>query len=172
MQKERENFYLKEYLPLLNTVFKSNFSESLIYDNLYNKLKTKQGELKFNSKYSGLLIYVYNYTNGLINPNFSKYNSFNALSKEFNIARDTIKRYLNTNVPYKNNLFFTNIITDFTLINDLVSKASLGLELDRSLTKKVWIYNEKGEKFKFESKEAVAKFFNVQFVTITYHLDN
>ena len=105
MQNERENFYLKEYLPILNTVFKSNFSESLIYDTLYNKLKTKQEEIEFNSEYSGILIYVYNYTNGQINPNFTKYNSLNALSKELNIARDTIKRYLNTNVPYKSNLF-------------------------------------------------------------------
>jgi len=137
VQNERENFYLKEYLPILNTVFKSNFSESLIYDTLYNKLKTKQEEIEFNSEYSGILIYVYNYTNGQINPNFTKYNSLNALSKELNIARDTIKRYLNTNVPYKSNLFFTSIITDLTLINDLVCKASEGLELNRTLTKKV-----------------------------------
>jgi len=171
VQNERENFYLKEYLPLLNTVFKSNFSEYLIYDTLYNKLKTKQEEIEFNSEYSGILIYVYNYTNGQINPNFTKYNSLNALSKELNIVRDTIKRYLNTNVPYKNNLFFTSIITDLTLINDLVCKASEGLELKRTLAKKVWIYNENGEILKFESKEAVAKFLNVQFRTITYHLD-
>ena len=42
MQKDREIFFLKEYLPILNTVLKSNFSESLIYDTLYNKLKTKK----------------------------------------------------------------------------------------------------------------------------------
>lgn len=53
-------------------------------------------------------------------------------SKEFNISRDTIKRYLNTNVPYKNKLFFTNIITDLTTINDLVSKAS---DPDRHLSR-------------------------------------
>lgn len=41
-QKKREDFYLEKYLPILNTVFKSNFSESQIYDNLYNQLKLKQ----------------------------------------------------------------------------------------------------------------------------------
>lgn len=80
--------------------------------------------------------------------------------------------YLKEYLPYKNNLFFTSIITDLTLINDLVCKALEGLELNRTLTKKVWIYNENGEILKFESKGAVAKFLNVQFVTITYHLDN
>lgn len=118
------------------------------------------------------MIYVYNYTNGQINPNFTKYNSLNALSKELNIVRDTIKRYLNTNVPYKSNLFFISIVTDLTLINDLVCKVSEGLELNRTLTKKVLIYNENGEILNFESKEVVAKFLDVQFRTITYHLDN
>ena len=34
------------------------------------------------------------------------------------------------------------------------------------------VKNENGEILKFKSKEAVAKFLNVQFRTITYHLDN
>lgn len=43
-QKERENFYLQKYLPLLNTVFKSNFSDSQIYETLYSKLKDRSSK--------------------------------------------------------------------------------------------------------------------------------
>ena len=90
-QQERENFYLQNYLPLLNTVFKSNFSQSQIYETLYRKLKAKQGNLEFKNKHGGIPIYVYN-CNNLISTNFLKYNSINTLSKDINVARDTIKK--------------------------------------------------------------------------------
>lgn len=171
MQKDRENFFLKEYLPILNTVLKSNFSESLIYDTLYNKLKTKQKQLEFNNKYLGISIYVYNYVDSQIKENYTNYKSLNTLSKDLNIARDTIKRYLDTDVPYQNNLFYSEIVTDFTLKNDLINKASEELELNRTIAQKVWVYNENDDILFFKSKEAVAKFLNVQFRIITNHLD-
>ena len=119
-QQEREKFYLQNYLPLLNTVFKSNFSQSQIYETLYRKLKAKQGNLEFKNKHGGIPIYVYN-CNNLISTNFLKYNSINTLSKDINVARDTIKKYLNTHVPYNNCLFYTYVINDFNLINGLIN---------------------------------------------------
>lgn len=54
LQLERENFYLQKYLPLLNTVFKSSFSDSKLYDTLYSKLKSLQKKLEFNNKHIGV----------------------------------------------------------------------------------------------------------------------
>ena len=87
-QQERENFYLQKYLPLLNTVFKSNFSDSQIYETLYSKLKAKQQNLDYKNKHIGIFIYVYTYNNDQINNNYTKYDSINTLSKEINVARD------------------------------------------------------------------------------------
>lgn len=42
MQKERENFYLQKYLPLLNTIFKSNLSNVQNFESLYEILKLRQ----------------------------------------------------------------------------------------------------------------------------------
>ena len=68
--------------------------------------------------------------------NYTKYDSINTLSKEIYVARDTIKRYLNTNVPYKNYLFYTKVLHDFDLINNLICKAKKGLDLNKTLPKK------------------------------------
>lgn len=35
MHQERENYYLQKYLPLLNTIFKSNLSDTQTYDSVY-----------------------------------------------------------------------------------------------------------------------------------------
>lgn len=127
IQKERENFYLKKYLPLLNTVFKSNFNASQIFETLYSKLKAKQINLNFNNKYLGIPIYVYTY-NEEISDKFLRYESINILSKEIEVARDIIKRFLNTYVPYKNYLIFSYAIKDFNLINDLISESKKRIE--------------------------------------------
>ena len=170
-QQERENFYLQKYLPLLNTVFKSNFSDSQIYETLYSKLKAKQQNLDYKNKHIGIFIYVYTYNNDQINNNYIKYDSINTLSKEINVARDTIKRYLNTNVPYKNYLFYTKVLHDFDLINNLICKAKKGLDLNKTLPKKVLVYSVSGEMLQFDSKEEAARFLNVQARTITNHID-
>ena len=170
-QQERENFYLQKYLPLLNTVFKSNFSDSQIYETLYSKLKAKQQNLDYKNKHIGIFIYVYTYNNDQINNNYTKYDSINTLSKEIYVARDTIKRYLNTNVPYKNYLFYTKVLHDFDLINNLICKAKKGLDLNKTLPKKVLVYSVSGEMLQFDSKEEAARFLNVQARTITNHID-
>ena len=85
--------------------------------------------------------------------------------------RDTIKRYLNTNVPYKNYLFYTKVLHDFDLINNLICKAKKGLDLNKTLPKKVLVYSVSGEMLQFDSKEEGARFLNVQARTITNHID-
>ena len=103
--------------------------------------------------------------------NYTKYDSINTLSKEIYVARDTIKRYLNTNVPYKNYLFYTKVLHDFDLINNLICKAKKGLDLNKTLPKKVLVYSVSGEMLQFDSKEEAARFLNVQARTITNHID-
>ena len=98
-QQERENFYLQKYLPLLNTVFKSNFSDSQIYETLYSKLKAKQQNLDYKNKHIGIFIYVYTYNNDQINNNYIKYDSINTLSKEINVAPE--ERYYKKISKYK-----------------------------------------------------------------------
>jgi hypothetical protein len=44
VQKERENYYLQKYLPLLNTIYKSDLDSVQNYDSLYEILKLKQLE--------------------------------------------------------------------------------------------------------------------------------
>ena len=91
-------------MPLLNTVFKSKFSESQIYDNLYSQLK--QENLELENKFKGINIYVYTYEDEEISKNFLKFDSINNASKDIKITRGQIKTYLNINVPFKKNLFF------------------------------------------------------------------
>lgn len=64
MHQEKENYYLQKYLPLLNTIFKSNLSDTQTYDSLYEILKLRQLESNFDNKYRGISIYLYEYVNG------------------------------------------------------------------------------------------------------------
>lgn len=103
------------------------------------------------------------------------FNSLNELSNSLNVSRETFKVYLNTYVPYRDNLFLTNKVESNELVEKLVSDATFGLELDRTKAKNIWIYfiNHDGTIVKniHESKGTVAKFLNVQHRTITNHLD-
>lgn len=177
MQKEREDFYLQKYLPLLNTIFKSNFNNIQTYDSLYEMLKLKQLQSNFENKYQGIIVYLYEYisSTGKLNTTCKTFNSIHEASNYLGVARETINMYLNTYVPYKNNLFLTNNIESFELVEKLISDATLGLELERTIAKKIWVYflNEKGNIVKniYESKSAVAKLLNVQHGVINNHLD-
>lgn len=127
------------------------------------------------NKYQGVYIYLYEYVNGQIGTSCKTFSSINELSKYLGVARETLSIYLNTYVPYRNSLFLTNEIESFELVEKLISDATQGLELDRNLAKKVWMYSieEDGNIVKtiYESKGAVAKLLNVQHKTITNHLD-
>jgi hypothetical protein len=137
MHQERENYYLQKYLPLLNTIFKSNLNDTQTFDSIYEILKLRQLESNFDNKYKGISIYLYEYVNGQLSTNYTTFNSINQLSKHLSISRETISIYLNTYVPYKGNLFLTETIEYPEIIEKLVSDATQGLELDRTIAKKV-----------------------------------
>ena len=67
--------------------------------------------------------------------------------------------------------FFTDSINNFDLINDLICEAKKGLDPNLTLPKKVLVYKINGEILHFESKEARARFLNVQSRIITNHMD-
>lgn len=135
-------------------MFKSNFSSSQIYETLYSKLKERQKDLAIKNRrlpYSGVSIYLYTFENYKISENYIKYRSILALSKSINISRETIKIYLDTFVPFKNYLFFTEE-ADIVLkegfgpvrnknINFLISENKKELNLNATLPKKVFIYS-------------------------------
>lgn len=175
MQQERENSLLQKYLPLLNTIFKSNLNDIQTYDSLYEIFKLRQLESNFENKYKGISIYLYECVNGQLDTSCNTFNSINELSNYLGVARETLSIYLNTYVPYRNNLILTNKIESFELVEKLISDATQGFELDRNIAKKVWMYFIEGDgtivKTTYESKGAVAKLLDVQHRTITNHLD-
>jgi len=136
---------LQNYLLLLNTIFKSNLNDAQTYDSLYKILKLRQLQSYFENKYQGINIYLYEYVNGQLGTSCNTFSSINKLSNYLGIARETLSVYLNSYVPYKNNLFLTNKIKSapsglsesFKLVEKLISDATQGLELDRSTAKKV-----------------------------------
>ena len=67
----------------------------------------------------------------------------------------------------KNYLFYTKVLHDFDLINNLICKTKKGLDLNKTLPKKVLVYSVSGEMLQFDSKEEAARFLNVQARTIT-----
>lgn len=177
MQKERENFYLQKYLPLLNTIFKSNLNTVQSYKSLYEILKIKQKEEIFSSKYQGIKLYTYPYVDDKIKVEYLKYNSIRSLSSFLNVGRDTIRLYLNTYVPYNNNLILTTKIglTDFVEVEKLVSDAVVGLTLNNKATK-VYLYSAEKDgtmslKTSFKSKSAAAIYLNKGHGVINYHID-
>lgn len=175
MHSERENYYLQKYLPLLNTIFKSNLSDTQTFDSLYEILKLRQLEFSFDNKYKGIFIYLYEYINGQLSTKYTTFSSINNLSKHSSISRETISIYLNTYVPFRGYLFLTDVIEYPEIIEKLVSDATQGLDLDRTIAKKVWMYYVKADgtvvKTTYESIGAVAKAFDVHHTVINIHLD-
>lgn len=83
----RENDYLQKYLPVLNSAFSSNFSETAIFETLTTKLKflkLSNTNTSDNSSYSGVSLLVYRLDNTQIDPTFVK---FSILNKPFPPAK-------------------------------------------------------------------------------------
>jgi hypothetical protein len=175
MQQDREDFYLQKYLPLLNTIFKSNFSDIQSYDSLYEILKLIQSKYDSDDKYTGITIYIYESCNNQISHNYKTFSSINASSKELCIARETISVYLNTYVPYQKFFFFTNEVECFDLAGKLISDNMQGLSLNHNIAKKIWMYFIESKdtvvKTELESKSTAAKLLDVQHLVITDHLN-
>lgn len=91
-------------------------SDTQTYDSLYNILKLRQLEPDYDNKYKGIYIYLYEYVNGKLDTNYKTFNSINELSNYLGVARETLSIYLNTYVPFRNNLFLTKNIESFELV--------------------------------------------------------
>lgn len=86
-------------------------SETQTYDSLYEILKLRQSELNLENKFEGVSIYLYNYINDKLSPNIHhKFTSINKLSQYLGVSRETISINFNTHVPYRGNLFLTNLV--------------------------------------------------------------
>ena len=75
-------------------------------------------------------------------------------------------------MPFNNDLFYTDVISDFNLTSGLISEAIKGLNLNSTSPNKVLAYNASGEILHFDSREAAARFLNVQSITIRNHIDS
>lgn len=79
-------------------------------------LKSIQPEQDLINKYKGIKVYLYNCIEGKVYSDYKTFYSINDLSKNLSIARETISLYLNTYVPYKDNLFLTDATQDTDLL--------------------------------------------------------
>lgn len=124
---------MQKYLPILNTIFKSNFGQIQSYDSLYEIVRLRKLQLDLDKKYIGINLNLYEYVNGQVSTNYPRFSSINELSKNLSIARETISVYLNTYVPYKDLLFLTNKIESFYLVDKLIKDGMHGLNLNHNL---------------------------------------
>jgi len=75
-----------------------------------------------------------------VSPNYTNFDSINKLSQHLGVGRPTLTVYLNTYVPYKDDLFLTDIIKDIDIVEKLVSDSMQGLNLNHNVPVKVWMY--------------------------------
>lgn len=170
-QGAKESYYLQKYLPLLNSVFSSSSTESAINLSLSNKLASLK-TIK-NNYISGqsVSIYVYNINDKI----YVKYSSITKASINEKIARGTLAIFRDTNVPFRNKLYYTIPIKDFELTFNLTKSASSGLKFNQNIAKEVWVYNaETLELIKgssFFSKIQASKALGISWGVIDYFLD-
>lgn len=181
-QGERENYYLQKYLPLLNTTFSSSFSESAIYENLTSKLTTFKlnsfslaSEAKPITKGKAIPVYVYDVDDKHIDIDYLKYDSITKVSNFEKVAGATLSMFINTNVPFRNKLYYSNPITDLNLTFTIVKTSSSGLNLDSNIAKQVWAYDVKSldpiNGSPFASKTQASAYIGISRSVITYFID-
>lgn len=154
----------------------SNHPNSIIVNSLYNKLKIKETNLELpDNVYTGISVYLYRLTDTHIESRYENYNSINSLSLKIKVSKATIKMYLNTNVPYKSLLFYTNPLENFKLSYEIVKNSSMGLNLNHNVAKEVWVYSiisdSEINNQVFSSREKVANFLNVSSNNIRDYID-
>ena len=172
----RENYYLQKYLPLLNTTFSSSFSETKIYETLTNKLLNLKNNRVIHENGKSKEVYVYNLLKDHIDSNYYKYKSIIETNKGQNIARATISLYMDTNIPFKGKLYYSNLILNLKEKFDLAKNISNELKINSNIAKKVWAYDAKRlELIKgspFVSKSQASKVLNISRDVISYFIDS
>ncbi|PQE31509.1 hypothetical protein CJF32_00010517 [Rutstroemia sp. NJR-2017a WRK4] len=129
--EHKENYYLQKYLPILNTTFSSAFSESAISANLTSKLATLKLKSDPHTNGKAIPVYVYDINDKCIDINYVKYDSITKASHLERVAGGTLAVYINTNVPFRNKLYYSKPIIDLDFTFSQVKTLSSGLNLDR-----------------------------------------
>uniref|UniRef100_UPI002000D988 hypothetical protein n=1 Tax=Exserohilum turcicum TaxID=93612 RepID=UPI002000D988 len=142
-QGARENYYLQKYLPLLNTTFSSKFTESAIYSSLTSKLAALKSTPHSYVSGQPIPVYMYEVYETYIDEVCVKYSSITEASSSEKIARGTLGMFRDTNVPFRNKLYYSKPIIDFELTFNLFKTASSDLNLNSNIAKQVWVYNAK-----------------------------
>ena len=90
-------------------------------------------------------------------------------------ARGTLGLYLDTNVPFKDKLYFSQPILDFEATFKLVKGLTKDLKLNNNVAKGVWAYDAKTlnliEGSPFSSKTLAASNIGISRSVITYFID-
>lgn len=171
----RENYYLQKYLPLLNTTFSSSFSETQIYETFTNKLLNLKKNSVIYVSGKSKEVYVYNILKDHLDSNYYKYKSIIETSQGQKIARGTISLYMDTNIPFKNKLYYSNPILNLKEIFDLVKNISHELKLNSNIPKKLWAYDAKTLELisgsPFVSKSQASKALSISRDVISYFID-
>jgi hypothetical protein len=107
---------LQKYLPLLNSTFSSSLTESAINVTLKSKLNALRTTKSISSSVSkSVPIYVYDIYDKGINKTYVKFNSMRDASRILDINKGSMYQYRNTNVPFRDKLFYTQPIINFDL---------------------------------------------------------
>jgi len=120
-------------------------------------------------------VYVYNILKYQIDSDYNKYKSIVEANKGQKIARCTISMYMDTNIPFRGKLYYSQPILNLKEIFDSVKNVSNELKLNSNIAKKVWTYDAKTlELIKgspFVSKSQASKALGISRDVINYFID-
>lgn len=143
----REDYLLNEYLPLLNTKYKSDMINrpSFTYR---SALKKKQEMAVDTIKTNNIFVYEYMGENCPVSS-VGIYSTINNAARSVMVSEVTVTSYLNTGVPSisKSLLFFSEPLTD---LNEASEKATNNLKTmppQKKLIRPIWCYELKDGKF-------------------------
>ncbi len=143
-QGARENYYLQKYLPLLNSTFSSSLTESAINVTLKSKLNALRTTKSISSSVSkSVPIYVYDIYDKGINKTYVKFNSMRDASRILDINKGSMYQYRNTNVPFRDKLFYTQPIINFDLAFESSKQNTPSGLINRVISIKLWVYDAK-----------------------------
>ena len=120
-------------------------------------------------------VYVYNILKDHIYNNFTKYKSIVETNKNQNIARGTISLYIDTNVPFRGKLYYSQPISNIEEIFNSVKKLSSELKVNSNIAQSVWAYDAKTLELvkgsPFISKSQASRRLGISRVVINYFID-
>jgi|HigsolmetaGSP11D_1036233.scaffolds.fasta_scaffold05338_2 hypothetical protein len=175
-QGKRENYYLQKFLPLLNSTFSSSFTESAIYMSLRDKLTSLKPTTLTQKSNQPIPIFTYTLCKDKgINPTYIKYNSIGEASRKEKIAYGTVLLFRDTNVPFRNKLYYTKPIIDFNSTLDQVNSILKDVKITSNIAQKVWAYDAKTLNLikgsPFESKTQASNTLGISRYVISYFID-